>query len=347
MPKCARGDDCGWVLFCPKCGADVSYKQSFDQLPLLPPVDPVYEDTSILFVGLRSFEIRGAYTAEAFLQESPDTSGKTLALRIIPGATWLDYHRAYKSEMSSWLRLIAFGRSRFRMVVVDTTKFLSVLALEAVDAGTIVLALAPNRDSTPMEQNTGYVALRTALRRGLPVILASNQYVKDLALVKEGEGLLAGQKAMELIIGQFVQAIRDIQDFVVMDSRIGIKLHCFSAVISASNRVYKTYDDLFKVQEFENSLEVFPDEVHTAYLIGSARKEAQPTMGQAFERYTKKIPNLTSARAALRDRSDGGNLYDVIMLFGVNESLIDGLMKDGYRSVAEKAGNLTAEEIMS
>ena len=346
MPKCAKGHDCGWVLVCPQCGAEVSYKAAFGQLDALPSLEPVYEDTSVLFVGLHSSEIRGAFAAEASLQESPEVTGKSLALRIIPGATWLDYYRSYIGEMTTWLRLIAFGRSKYRIVVVDTTKFLSVLALESVEPGTIVLALTPNKDSTPLEQNTSYVALRTALRRGLPLILATNRYVNELAFVKEGLGLFTGQNALTQIVVQLVQAIMNIQDFVVMDSRLGIKVHCFSAVISASNRVYKSYDDVFTVQEFENSLETFPDAVHSAYLVGWASEEVHPPIGQAFERYTKKMPNLTSAQAEMKDRKGGGDHYDILMLFGVDESLIDSLLKEGYLSVAEKTGNLTAEEII-
>ncbi len=346
MPKCANGHDCGWAIVCTQCGAGVSYRQEFEQLALLPSVDVVYEQTAVLFAGLHQAGIRGAYTAEVILQEFPEITGKALALKMIAGATWLDYHREYRQEISSWLRLVAFGRSKYRIVVVDTTKFLSVLALDAVDPGTIVLALMPSKDSTPVEQNTSYVALQVALKRGLPVILATNRYVKELTFVKEGEGLITGEKALEQIIEQLVRSVRSIQDFLAVDSRLGVRVHCFSAVISASNSVYKRYEDIFEVQEFENSVETFPDEVHTVYLLGSARKDVQMVIGQAFERYTKRMQELTSAQAAMSERNDLGSHYDVLLLFGVNESLMDGLLKEGYLSVAERAGNLTAEEIL-
>lgn len=346
MPKCVNGHDCEWAIFCPRCGAAVSYRQDFEQLAELPSVEVGYEQTAVLFVGLHRAELPGAYTAEVLLQESPETTGRALGLRMIAGATWLDYYRAYKQEVSLWLRLVGFGRARYRTVVVDTSKFLSVLALDAVDQGTIVLALTPSRDSTPIEQNTSYVALRVALRRGLPVILATNRYVRELTFVKKGQGLITGQDALAQIVEQLlVRSVRNVQDFLAVDSRLGVRVHCFSAVMSASNGVYKSYEDVFQVQEFENSLEAFPEEVHTAYLLGSARRDVQSGIGQAFERYTKQIQRLTSAQAAMSEKNDRGT-YDVLLLFGVDESPMDAILKEGYLSVAERAGNLTVEEIL-
>jgi hypothetical protein len=39
-------------------------------------------------------------------------------------------------------------------------------------------------------------------------------------------------------------------------------------------------------------------------------------------------------------------VYDIVLLFGLDESLVDDLLKEGYLSVAEKTGTLRTEEVV-
>jgi hypothetical protein len=280
------------------------------------------------------------------IQESADTDATRLSLKKIEGGTWLDYLRAYSGEVKSWLRLVGFGKSRYRLAVVDTTSFQSVLALDALDEGTMVLALTAGRESTPMEQNTSYVALQVAMRRRLPLILAGKQYMDQTILVTPESGLVSGEGALAHIVRYVVASIGNLQDFVAVDSRLGIRIHSFSAVFSASERVYKTYDDALRVQEVENSLQGFPTDIHTAYLLASVYRDARSVVNSAFDRYKQGIPKLMSAQIAITERGDRSGLYDLFLVLGIDEGVVDGILKEGYLSVVARAKSLAAEEII-
>ncbi|MDG7008017.1 MAG: hypothetical protein JRN06_07210 [Nitrososphaerota archaeon] len=345
MPRCARGHEAGLAYRCPTCGADVFFRESLPDLLKLPSPNLKLEDVAVLFVGQAPFDIPGVYTAEAILGKGKPTSKQFIAERL-EGGTWLDYNSRYSEQFKRWLRLVGFGKSKHRVLVLDTTYPLAVLAVNNVPLpdNTVVMASVPGAKSTPVAQNSSYATLQLARRRGMHVVLALDSFIAGLAAFTEGKGLATGDSAYEQAIAYILSFVSDLADLTQKDARLGVGAHFFSILLSASDRVFKSVESALEVQLTQTSLEGAPEKVITAHLFATGPSDRQDELRASFERMSSGDHwNLLNAESTVRSMPSSHGLYDVFLLYGVKEPTVLDALRAGYQTVASTAPELSLE----
>ena len=345
MPRCAKGHEAGLALRCPTCGADVSFRESLPDLLRLPSPDLRLEDVAVLFVGPTSFAMGGVYSAEAVLGEGEPTARQFVAERI-EGGTWLDYTSRYSEKLKRWLRLVGFGKSKHRVLVLDTTSPLAALAVNSVPLpdNTMVIASVPRAKSTPVAQNSSYATLQLARRRGMHVLLALDSFIAGLTAFTEGKGLATGDAAYERVITYILSFVSDLADVTQKDAKLGVGAHFFSILLSASDRVFRSVEGALEVQLKQTSLEGVPEKVITAHLFATAPAERQDDLRASFERISSRDHwSLLNAESVVRVRPSAHGLYDAFLLYGVKEPTVLDALRTGYQTVASTAPELSLE----
>jgi hypothetical protein len=344
MPRCPNGHTDIWNLYCEKCKTKIDYREAYKELMEAPKLKITCEDTSILFVGFKTFQARDAYICEITVGEQEIVSEKSLTLKRIDGGTWLDYQNEYNEIVNKWLRLMCFGKSRYKVLVVNTISPLSVLALrnQIIDNNVIVISITADISSTPLAKNTSYVALKTAYDKKIPIILAEESYVMNLTCFDEDSGLMVGQLAFQYIISNYIDYIREINGFIKRDKRLGISIHSFSALIAASELVYKNMDTVFDVQSYLESTEISSKNVISINMLALLPKEMFENIEKAFKVFSKKFKVLNSD-LALIERDSKYEVYDIHLLYGLNDDPILRKIEEGYEVVANKTPSLSAE----
>jgi hypothetical protein len=345
MPKCAKGHEAGLELKCPSCGSDVSFRGSIQDLLDLPPLEVKFEEVAVLFIGPPPFPLSGVYSAEALVGHGREAPAKFVAERL-EGGTWLDYNSRYSEQFKAWLRLVGFGKSRYRMVVLDTTSPLAVLAVNNIPLPdtTIVMASIPGANSTPVSQNASYAALQLARRRGMHLILALQSFIGRMATFTEGKGLFTGQKAYEEVIAYLLSSVGDLADMIQKDARLGVGTHYFSAVLSASDRVFKSVEGALEVQLAQTSLEGSPEKVITMHMFASSPPDKEREVAESFSRMASRDKRgLLNAESKVREKATGHEVYDALLLYGVKEPTVLDQLRAGYQTVASTASDLSLE----
>lgn len=345
MPKCANGHDAGLGAKCQKCGAEVDFRGSLPELLTLPHFDAKFEEVAALFVGAPPFAAPGAYSAEAQIGKGGST-GRAFVAERVEGGTWLDYNAKYSERFRAWLRLVGFGKSRYRLLVVDTTNPLAVLAVNNVPLpdSTIMMATIPGKKATPVAQNSSYATLQLARRRGIHVLLALDSFVAGLAAFSEGKGLSTGEKAYEEVLSYIISFVSDLADATQKDARLGVGAHFFSVLLSGSDRVFRSVEGALEIQLTVTSLEGSQEKVITTHLFASAPSDRQREVEEAFGKIaSREDRNLLNAESTVRERPSDHGLYDALLLFGVKEPTVLDELRAGYQTVASTAPELSLE----
>lgn len=345
MPRCAKGHEAGLSLLCPSCGAAVSFRGGIQALLDVPVPEARFEEAAVLFVGSPPFSLPGVYAAGAALGGG-DEGARVFPAGGIEGGTWLDYNSRYAEKFRRWARLTCFARSRYRVVVLDTTSPLAVLAVNNLPLpdSTLVMATIPGAKATPVAQNSSYAALQLARRRGMHVVLALDSFVGRLAAFTEGKGLSTGRKAYEEVLAYLVSFAPDVADLVQKDARLGVGAHFYSILLSASESVFRSVEGALEVQLTQTSLEGSPEKVITAHLLASAPAGMQPELEASFGRVAARDGwSLLNAEPRVRAKPAGRGLYDVLLLYGVKEPTVLDALRAGYQTVASTAPELSLE----
>jgi hypothetical protein len=346
MPRC-NGHQSGLGWKCTVCSKPLSYRDSCRELLEVRAPDLKYPRVAALFVGLPPRPSERFKTLTLASGEESLSKDAFVAARSTGTGSWVDFHSRYKSELGGWLTAVGFTAATYRMLIVDTTDPLSVLAISALQPrGTIVFAVIADLQSTPLQQNTSYVALKLATKMGLPVIVCSKAYAHEAAYFAEGEGFQVGEKALGKVVDLISSATEDITQFLVDDLRLGVGLHCFSAILSASDAVYKALDDALSVQMHASSLEIYPDEVQTLFLAAFTGNASEQDVERSFTNYrSRNVKGAITAGHRVYARTGDRRLYDLLTGFGIRESEVLPLLADGYQKVVERSQDLKLEAL--
>ena len=345
MPSCPNGHTDEWDLTCDKCKAKIDYRTAFKELIEAPKPEITFGDTSILFVGFQTIQVKDAYICEITVGEKEIVSDKSLTLKRIDGGTWLDYHNKYDETVNKWLRFMGFENSKYKVLVVNTISPLSVLALRnrIMNTDAMVVSITADVSSTPLAKNTSYVALKTAYEKKIPIILAEESFIGNLTCFSETSGLLVGQLAFQYIISNYVDHIREIYGFIERDKKLGIDIHSFSSLVAASELVYSNMDAVFKVQNYLESTEISPENVISINMLALLPKEMYESIEKAFKAFYKKFKILNSDIEVI-ERKSNYEVYDIHLLYGLKDDPILSNIEDGYKAVANKTPSLSVEE---
>lgn len=341
MPSCPNGHEQRLGLKCQTCGAALSYRESVEGLRSLPRVTPNYGKVSILSVGYPGLSAKADFVGEVSAGPADLKTSTAFQVASIRGGSWLDFHKKYLKELSRWMTLIGIDKATERLLVVDTTDPLSVLALSALPKldHTAVIAVAADQDSTPVEQNTSYVALSLALKKGLPIIALSETYEREMMYYAEDGGFATNGEAMSRLLGPLLTGADDLMDLLEKDLRLGIKMHCISAIVAGSKNVYGIATNAFTAQSYNFSFGAKLDEYQTIHSLVFAQREAEGEFEKSFGVFrNRKFKSALSAE--LRFRETTSPLYDMMTICGLkgDASLQD--IAGGYEAIVQNMPEL-------
>ena len=327
-----------------------------EQIENLPKVDAVFEKISMVFVGLPmassiSTDNKDVYVSSVLAGDEENESVQAFTLSRTDASSWLDFYSKYLGKLDRWMKFVGLGKSHYRIIVVDTRKPISVLALAAIPSSwknTIVIAVTGDQTSTLIEQNTSYAAVGTALKRGLPIVAISTSFVDELIFYTEKEGLVVRAQALVPILYRLISSIDAVMDTMGNDSRLGVKEHCFSAILSASEKVYPSVESALYAQESSFSIIAKKSDITTACLLAFAPADVLTRIDKIFAKYRR--DELKDAIGADHQGypSDGGSssgIYDLLMIYGIKDGLASQALKSGYDSVASKVPELSLARV--
>jgi hypothetical protein len=342
-------------LTCAKCGGVVLYKDAcVQELGVLPNIKQDFENVSVLFAGLKvsPFEVEGGDVFVSSVQVGDGQSEKieSFMIRRSEATSWFDFYSKYLDKLSRWMKFAGLGRSPYRLLVVDTRKPVSVLVFEAVKQftkNTIVLAIVADQTSTLIEQNTSYVAIYTALKNGIPVIAITTSYLDDLIFYTESGGLVVRFDAITPMTHLIVSSIDGVMDMIGNDVRLGIKEHCLSAILSASDKIYPSPDNVLYAQESGLSIDAKKEDIATAYLLAFAPADILGKIDKAFLTYRRqKLKDMIASDHQSYLRGTSSALYDLMMIYGIKEGSTYAALKKGYEAIASKVPEMNIQKLI-
>ncbi len=346
MARCPNGHEQRLGLKCAMCGAELSYRESVTELRNLPRVEPDYGKVSILTVGYPRLSPSAYYVGEVSTGPTDVKTATTFQVASIRGGSWRDLQKKYQEDLRRWMKLVGVDKSTDRIVVVDTTNPLSVLAVSALPKleHTAVIAVVADRDSTPLEQNTSYVALSLALNSGLPVIVLSETFEREMLYFTEDRGFATRAEAMSRLLSPMLEAADDLMDLLERDLKLGVRLHCLSAIVAGSKSVYGIATNAFMAQSYNLSVGSMPDDCQTVHSLVFSGEETEGEFEKSFGVFrNRKFKGALSAE--FRFHESRSALYDMVTLYGMGaDAFLQGLA-DGYQAIAKSMPELKAEGV--
>jgi len=345
MNRCPNGHEQRLGLKCETCGADMSYRQSVSELLELPKVSPVYGRLSILSVGYPKLSLKADYIGEIAIAQADSQTSAAFQVASIRGGSWLDFNKKYLDKLRRWVALVGVARSTDMIVVVDTMKPLSVLALSALPTPehTAVIAVVADKNSTPVEQNTSYVALSLALKKGLPVIALSQTFEREMLYFTEDRGLVTGGDALSRLLEPILSARDDLMDILERDLKLGIKLHSISALVAGSRAVYGTATNAFLAQSYGISIAGDKTDNQTVHSLVFSKNSDSTEFEKGFGVFRNR--GFKSALSAeFRFRETSSQLYDILTIYGMGDQSVFQAIKNGYDAIVKSVPELKVPE---
>ncbi len=344
MPSCPKGHEQRLGLKCQTCGLEVSYRDSLEQLRSLPKVVPDYGKVSVLAIGYPGLSIKADYVGRISAGQSDLKTSTTFRAGAIRGGTWLDLQKKYLKALRRWMALVGVGKTTDKFLVVDTTEPISVLAISALPEleHVAVIAVTADQESTPAEQNTSYVALSVALKKGLPVIALTETFEREMIYFTEDRGFATGADAMSKLLEPMLAGADDVMDLLEKDLKLGIKMHCLSAVVAGAKSVYGTPTNAFMAQSYNVSMGARPEEFQTVHSLVFSQKETESEFAKSFGAFrNKKFKSVLSAELRFHERASP--LYDVLTICGIRgDASLQGIA-GGYEAIVGSVPELSIE----
>ena len=179
------------------------FEEAVEGLAAIPKVDVELEETAVLFAGPPPFPTPGAFSCRVEVGVKGEKAVDRLLLKQLSGGAWPDYCKAYREEVRGWLAANGFIGTPRKLVVLDLASPTSVLLVSSLpaDLGAVVVGIAADGYSTPVEQNFTYVAVEAARKKGLPMVVVPHGDVGRMTCYRAGEGLVTGYPAFAASAG--------------------------------------------------------------------------------------------------------------------------------------------------
>jgi hypothetical protein len=297
-------------------------------------------------VGYQRLPLQASYVGEVSIGPADSETPRVFQVANIRGGTWLDFRKLYLDKLKRWMSLVGIGKSSDGLIVVDTTSPMSVAALSALPDldHRAIIAVAADPESTPIEQNTSYAALSLALRRETPIIAISETFFKEMLYFTEDGGFQTNDDALARLLAPLLSHAGDLMDLLERDLKLGIKMHCMSAIVSGSKSVYGTATNAFMAQSYNVSLGEIPSDYKTVHSLVFSPKSEESEFEKGFGVFrSRKFKGALSAE--LRFHESTQPLYDLITLYGVGEEAALQNIAGGYEAIVRNVPELGIEEV--
>jgi hypothetical protein len=320
----------------------VSYRESLSGLLSIASVNPDFGKVSLLFAGVKPVVVPSDYSGSITTSDSRRVALEECAMEKIPGATWHDLYSSYVNDVANWLRRVAFSRSTYKILVLDATNPVSVLAVAALPQGkrTLVLAVSADETSTPVEQNNSYVAVSSALRRGFQVMVFPQRSIQEALIVEDDGSVFSEMAAFSESIARVLAEPDDLMDLLEGDRRFGVGLHTAYLLTSGSKRMYGSFLNAFTAQSFLLPDEIKPEDVRTFYSIVWCEKDARAEFERGFTQFRNRSHKaVIKSECMFREKENPGS-FDILTIYGTGEPGVLQSSVRGYEEVAREAPSL-------
>lgn len=346
MPRCVNGHESRLVI-CPVCGGPVTYRGACIGLQRIPEARPVFEKRISLCVGFPAPELPDTYTLEVATGPEQKRTGTSFMAKASESGTWLSYYTDYLENLKKWIMMMGFSYVGERLVFVDTTNPLSVLAMTALPRidNTLIFGIVADEASTPVDQNTSYCALQAIQRLNLPTILATKSFTSDLVAFFEDEGLVVKEDALRAICSFILSSSASMVGVMNKDDQIGVRTHGLSATVSGSRTVFRSTGDAIKMQMKHRSVDAPDNEVQTIYLVARGRSDALREIGDAFEDQGRRFTSILNAEKFLAEVDSRHELYTIVTIYGIKGDKILQDIEKGYERIASRSAKLKVETL--
>jgi hypothetical protein len=347
MPKCPNGHEQRLGLKCATCGSKIVYRDACEELLRLPDVKPDFGRLRMVSAGFPVIPMGVGNSSLVDVGEATNASASSFTVPRIQGGSWLDYYTKHADELNQWLRLTGFDRSTYRFVAVDTTTPMGVMVMSALPSveKTVVIALVADSTSTPVEQNASYAAISTALKMGFPIIGLGQEFAREAFVFEGGRAFISQMEAVMRLMKILVGASEEVVDLMERDLRLGVQLHCLSAIVAGTRRVYGTPTNAFTAIGYGLSIEAGDYELKTVYpLVFADGNERNEFLRGFAEVRRARYSNALGADCLFTPRPDAGS-FDILSLYGLAEDVLLRVLIGGHNAVAKRIPGLKAGSI--
>ena len=324
MPKCTNGHEQRLGLKCQTCVEPLSYRDSVAELRELPIVEPNYGKISVISVGRPGLSLKADYVGEIVAGQSDQRTWRSFQA---PSYTRRQLARLSKKVPRRTETVDEADRRRQvdgQVLVVDTTKPISVLAISALPSlqHAVVIAVTADQHSTPVEQNN---ELRRAFARSeerppdnRPLARPSRE---RCCISPKTEDSRAASDALSRLLEPLIESADDLMDLLESDLKLGIKMHSLSAIIAGSKTVYGTTTNAFMAQSYNVSIGAKQEDCQTVHSLVFSAKETEAEFQKSFGVFrNRKFKGALSAE--LRFHEAASPLYDIMTICGMRQTLL-------------------------
>jgi len=355
LPKCEKGHDMGFEARCSLCGSPISYRLSIEELKEVQLPGRPREETMAILVDMRAgLQIeytapRGVYVLNISLGDNTATSEGSAVFRRLRGRLWPEYYKEY-GELFEWiLKIHCAGCAPSKVILANTASPLSPLALasQPVDpSSSIAIATIPAEDAPTPEGFNSYSSLKIIDRRGIPAILVTEGFARELSGYSEELGYIDYWDAVAYLSKLIVASSEGVLRAVSEDREMGIRVYCIAAIIGGSGSIFKTVLHALKSLLYRASLDIRDGDIQSIHLIAASPRELAKDIEESYRDYIKGFAGLLNHSIHILERQSRLGSYDLIAMVGLRGKVEFEWLTRSYESVRGRNPELDVDRIL-
>ena len=158
----------------------------------------------------------------------------------------------------------------------------------------------------------------------------------------EDRGFATDADALSRLLESLLGAADDLMDLLERDLKLGIKIHCLSAIVAGSKTVYGIATNAFMAQSYGLSMGAKPDEYQTVHSLVFSRGESKGEFEKSFGVFrNRKFKGALNAE--FRFHETASPLYDLVTIYGMRTDTSLQDIAAGYQAIVGSMPELSVE----
>jgi len=158
----------------------------------------------------------------------------------------------------------------------------------------------------------------------------------------EDRGFATREDAMSRLLDPMLETADDLMDLLEKDLKLGIQMHCLSAIVAGSRNVYGAATNAFMAQSYNVSIESNPEDYQTIHSLLFSSKETEAEFEKSFGVFrNRKFKGALSAEFRFNETTSP--LYDLMTIYGLrSDSFLRGI-SGGYEAIVNSMPELNTD----
>ncbi|MEM1610162.1 MAG: hypothetical protein QXQ57_00770 [Sulfolobales archaeon] len=355
MPKCEKGHPMGFEARCNICGSRISYSLSMEELVELPAIERPREDASILLVDLsvdfplQQISPRGIYVLNITLGDSELISDGMIMLRRLRSRLWPEYFREYRDRLSLLLKIHGVGWSSNRLVIANLSSPLALLITltsEIDPSNSLLISLVPGEEAPAPEAVNSYSAIKAANRKGIPTVIVTEGFVKELTGYSEELGYIEERDALAYISRYFLASAKEVFRAVSEDRDLGIRYYGLTSIIGAHPTVFKNPLSAMRSLLYRLSIDLVTRNIQSVHVIAAAPKEMLDHISSSYKEFIRGFGGLLNHTLSLVEKEGRLGTYDLIALVGFMDKPEFEWLRKAYDTLKGRNPEIDIDKIL-